>query len=162
MLTQPQIKELFEYKDGKLFWKVKKGRANAGDEAGTKGQCNGIAYKKIKLNQRITYIHRLVFLYHHGYLPAYVDHIDGDSLNNRIENLREADQSKNSHNARLKSSNTSGAKNVYWNKQRRKWMVQIKLIDRQAYFGLYDDFELAQLVAIEAREKFCGAFARHI
>ena len=156
-----RLQELFDYKDGQLIWKIKKARANKGDVAGCESSRNGVLYRQIKVDGKLYLAHRLIFLYHHNYLPIQVDHIDGNGLNNRIENLRGADACKNSLNSKLKSSNTSTSKNVSWNKQRNKWMVQAKVDGKQRYFGLYDDFELADLVAAEVRGKFHGQFARH-
>ena len=163
MITQKLIKELFDYcEDGNLIWKKnQRGHVKAGDIVGTIAKANGINYRQTKIKGKPIRLHRLIYLYHHGYLPDYIDHIDGDGLNNKIENLRSTNQSQNSQNSRLKNTNTSGYKNVYWNTQRKKWMVQLKLVEKQTYFGLYDDVELADLVAQEARNKFCGQFARH-
>ena len=161
MITQERLKELFDYQDGALIWKVKKARAKKGDIAGCDALTKGIMYRQTKIDGKQYRVHCLVFLMHHGYLPKQVDHIDGNGLNNRIENLRAADASSNALNSRLKSSNTSTSKNVYWNSQRRKWMVQTIVNGEQKYFGLYDDLELADLVAAEVRDKFHGQFARH-
>jgi len=66
----------------------------------------------------------LIFLYHHGYLPKFVDHIDGNKKNNRIENLREATKSQNAMNQKVSTRNTSGIKGVMWHKRDKKWFVQ--------------------------------------
>lgn len=161
MITQERLKELFDYQDGQLIWKVKKARANKGDIAGCESNRNGIFYRQIKIDGKLHLAHRLVFLYHHNCLPVQIDHIDGNGLNNKIENLRAADASSNALNSKLKLSNTSTSKNVYWNAQRSKWMVQAIVDGKQKYFGVYDDLELADLVATEVRSKFHGQFARH-
>lgn len=162
VVTQERVRELFDYVDGNLVWKKnQQGHAKAGDIVGAIAECNGIKYCQTKISGKQIKVHRLIFLWHHGYLPLHVDHIDGDGLNNRIENLRPASISENAANSRVRSSNTSGAKNVYWNKQRGKWMVQATVQGKQKFFGLFEDFELAELVALEVREKFHGQFARH-
>ena len=56
-----------------------------------------------------------------------VDHIDRDSLNNHLSNLRYATHSENNQNVSIKSNNTSGVAGVSWNKQRKKWQAYIKL-----------------------------------
>lgn len=161
MITQERLKELFDYQNGQLIWKVKKARANKGDIAGCNALAKGIMYRQTKIDGKQYRVHCLVFLLHHGYLPNLIDHIDGNGLNNRIENLRATNARNNALNSKLKSSNTSTSKNVYWNSQRRKWMVQAIVDGKQKYFGLYDDLELADLVATEVRSKFHGQFARH-
>jgi hypothetical protein len=161
MVTQERLKELFDYQDGNLVWKVKKARANKGDIAGCNALAKGIMYRQAKIDGKQYRVHCLVFLLYHGYLPKQVDHIDGNGLNNRIENLRAADASSNALNSKLKSSNTSGSKNVYWHTKANKWFVRITLKNKTHSFGMYDDLELADLVATEVRSKFHGAFARH-
>ena len=90
-----------------------------------------------------------------------IDHIDGNGTNNKIENLREATQSQNLCNIKRKSSNKSGVKNVVWCESSNKWGVFLKVNGRQKYFGVYPDIELAELVAVEARNKYQGQFANH-
>ena len=48
-LTKEYFNELFEYKDGKIYWKITKGRGNVGDEVGC---MNSHGYRRIKLNQK--------------------------------------------------------------------------------------------------------------
>jgi len=161
-LTQELVRGLFDYRDGDLVWRNnRQGHTKAGDVVGTVAVCSGIKYRQTKINGKQIKVHRLVFLWHHGFLPVHVDHIDGNGLNNRIENLRAASVSQNRANSKARRDNTSGAKNVYWNKQRGKWMVQSIIQGKQKFFGLFEDLELAELVALEMREKYHGQFARH-
>ena len=163
-LTQERVRELFDYReDGHLVWKVKKARANAGDVAGCDAVCsNGtMAYRKVTID-RVRYgAHRLVFLWHHGYIPRYIDHADGNGLNNRIDNLREATQSQNAFNSRMRSDNTSGERNVYWHERARRWFVRLSINRRTHSFGTYKTIEEARAVARRVREEHYGAFARH-
>ena len=95
-------------------------------------------------------------------MPSYVDHIDGDKTNNKIENLREATVSQNRFNSKLQSNNKSGVKGVHFNKNYKKWIAQITVNYKVLYLGSYDDIELAELVVQEARSTKHGVFARHI
>lgn len=161
MLTQKQAHELFDYKDGMLFWKVRpknSRKAKGNMEAGT---ITTYGYKKIVFNQKKYFVHQLVYLMQHGYIPKLIDHIDGNSSNNRIENLREANKSQNACNSNLRNDNSSGCKGITWHKKANKWMVQLTVNNKPKYFGCYDDIELADLVAQEARNKYYGKFARH-
>ena len=150
---------LFEYKDGDLYWKENPGPQKRDSlKTGCVG-AGGYIYTNYKKTQYKH--HRLIFLMHHGYLPEMVDHIDGDKTNNRIENLRACTRTQNLLNSKKPVSNTSGIKNVWWRKTRGKWEVKFKVNKVVKYFGLYDDLELAELVAIEARNKYHGEFAKH-
>jgi hypothetical protein len=102
----------------------------------------------------------MIFLWHHGYLPVCVDHIDGDVMNNRIENLRAATVQENCLNKRAKPG-VSGYKNVRWCKPNKNWAVYVSVNKKQKFFGAFQDVELADLVATEARNLYHGAFARH-
>ena len=159
IITQDYVKQLFEYRDGALYWKHSPAHnVRAGSKA---GNIQSEGYRSIKINNKTYKAHRLIFLMFHGWLPEKVDHKDANTSNNQIENLRPATSSENSFNAKKRVDNKSGVKNVYWNKQCNKWAVQVSINNKHKYFGLYDDLELADLVAQEARDKYHGAFANH-
>ena len=107
-------------------------------------------------------IHRLIALY---FIPnpenkAYVDHKDGNKLNNSIGNLRWATEIENAQNSKRPCNNKSGEKNVCWHKQRSKWTVRIRINGKYKHFGLFDDFEEAVMVASAIRQELHGEYAR--
>jgi hypothetical protein len=163
MITQERLKELFDYQDGNLVWKVKKAQAvKIGTIAGWANRdVHGQQYMNIEIDGTAYKLHRLVFMYHHGYFPSRVDHIDGNRFNNHVENLREVTASQNAQNSKFRKNNTSGYKNVFFDKRNKKWRVLLRVNGVNKSFGYYDDLELADLVATEARDKFCGQYARH-
>jgi hypothetical protein len=151
----------FEYRDGNLYWRHDRGSQKCeGKMAGTPAPKGYLRVRVRELGGAIL-AHRIIFAMHHGYLPEFVDHIDGNPANNRIENLREATKAENCRNSKTPTHNTSGVKNVSWYKANKKWSVHLMVQKRKRFFGLYDDLELAELVAHEARSKFYGAFANH-
>lgn len=159
MITQKELLELFDYReDGELIWKVSRQRIKIGKVA---GNTNNKGYKFIMVNYKNYLIHRLIFLYHHGYLPEFVDHIDGDKLNNRIENLRECTRSQNMYNQKKTKTNTSGVKGVSWYKNRGKWKSQCRVNGKVHYLGMYDDLSDAEKAVKEFREKQHGEFMNH-
>lgn len=159
-ITQDLALEYFEYSNGALYWKKKPGRGTAvGSRAGT--VCKSNNRRSIRLFGIRDLEYRVIFLMHYGYFPEMVDHIDGDVTNNKIENLRASSRTTNQHNAKLSSRNTSGVKNVSWNSHSKRWQVIVCYNRKQKNYGEYEDLELAELVAIEARNKVHGEFARH-
>jgi len=158
-LTQEDVKSLFEYKEGKLFWKMDRarGKVKAGSEAGC---LSSHGYKRLMIGYKEIPSHRIVYLWHHGYMPKVVDHIDSNPLNNKIENLREATAQTNQYNRKLSKNNSSGCKNVSWHEKQKRWQVHIKH-NKTTHCWYVEDFELAELVAHEARTKYHGAFANH-
>jgi len=97
----------------------------------------------------------------HGYVPKILDHINGNKLDNRIENLRPATSSQNNSNSVKQKRNTSGIKNVYWNKNIKKWTVIIGVDKKLKYFGSYNSIEEAAEVAKQKRNELHKEFARH-
>ena len=159
MITKDYLHQLFEYKNGELFRKITtNNRAKQGARAGSAFRQG---YEFIGINNKVYLKHRLIFMMFHGYLPKKIDHIDGNPSNNKIENLRKVTQVQNLQNSKLSKNNTSGCKNVYWNKAAKKWQVYCRIGEKLRYFGVYDDLELADLVAQEARNKYHGNFSRH-
>ena len=158
MITQQRLFELFNYKDGNLYWKVNRQHTKAGSVAGTN---RDDGYIVICVDQKRYRAHRLIFMFHNGYYPNEIDHIDGNKSNNKIENLRESNRKLNMMNIGRYSNNTSGYKNVSWNVNCCKWQVRLRLNNRYKSFGYYEDLELADLVAQEARNKYHGEYANH-
>jgi hypothetical protein len=159
-LNQDYFNTIFQYKDGNLYWKQRPALClKVGSLAGTLKKHD--PYKRVQVAKKNLLQHRVIFFMHHGYLPDLIDHIDGNRLNNRIENLREATYSQNAINKKLGSNNKSGYKNVCWNKKSRKWTVTLKVDGKIINIGGFDDVELAGLVAQEARNKYYKDFARH-
>ena len=159
-LTQELVRSLFDYRDGSLFWKVSTTNSVCvGQKAGT--SVNDSGYHIVGIGGKTHRLHRIIFLYHHGYSPKNVDHINGDRANNSIENLRPADDFQNSRNSKISKRNKSNVKGVCWANHVNKWMVQVRQGNSKKYLGLYDDIELAELVAIEARNKFHKEYANH-
>ena len=155
MITKEKLKSLFDYVDGQLIAKTKSKSRNIGDalhsvsEKGyLKGSVDGRQYK----------VHRLVFLYFHGFMPRQIDHIDGNRQNNKIENLREATSAQNSQNRM--ATGASKIKGVVWHKQSRKWVASICINRKSIHLGSFQKIEDAALVANQARQKLHGEFAR--
>lgn len=90
-----------------------------------------------------------------------IDHKNSVRTDNRITNLREASKSANSCNTNMKSDNTSGVKGVFWQKNRKKWLVQIQVNRELKYLGYFTSKEEAEAAARAAREEFHGEFANH-
>lgn len=77
-----------------------------------------------------------------------VDHINGDTLDNRKENLRKADQFQNQYNTKIRSDNTSGYRCVSWSKSNKKWLVQIRVLKERVHIGHFTSKEDAAQAAI--------------
>ena len=155
---QLRLRELFQYENGNFYWKVNKGTAKIGQKANR----DGGKYNQIKFDGKRYWFHRIVFYYQYGYFPKTVDHINGNKFDNRIENLREANYSENNSNRHISKRNITGIKNVFWNNKKNKWTVSVENKSKNLKFvKSFDDLELAELVAIEARNKIHGNFANH-
>ena len=156
------IKENFRYEDGNLYRLKDRGGSKVGEVAGWVTICNRRSYRKMSINGRTVYVHHAIFLLHHGYLPKCIDHIDGNSLNNRIENLRAATQSQNMGNSRMKSSNTSGYKGVTFRKDTGKWQSAVMVNGKHISLGSYATKEQAHQAYVLGSKKHFGEFAKAV
>ena len=155
---QKILLEDFEYKDGELYWK-KPGRSR---KVGNKIGClDRHGYIHTHYRCKTYLLHRLIFLMHRGYLPSMLDHIDGNKLNNRIENLREATFFENSSNARISKRNTTGIKGVSWDKRRQKFRAVCNFNYKKYEIGSFKTLDEASKAVKKFREEHHGAFANH-
>jgi len=126
-----------------LVWKVsRRGRARKGSVAGSKVS----NFKQpsrfdwlVGVDRKIYLASRVLYLMANGVDPGEltVDHEDQNSLNNNIWNLRIADHVLQKHNQKQRSTNTSGATGVYWNKRAKKWLAQLRYDGRRRSLGYF-------------------------
>ena len=100
-------------------------------------------------------LHHLVWVYHYGYKPKMLDHINKITSDNRIENLREATKSLNAYNTHKQANNTSGFKGVSWNERIGKWHSYIGSKKSRKHLGFFSSKEEA-INARFAKEKEMG------
>lgn len=89
-----------------------------------------------------------------------VDHINGDTLDNRDENLRFANRSENQRNRGKQKSNKSGFKGVSWNKEWKKWRAEIRIHGKAIILGYHLTPEAAHEAYCQAAKHYHGEFAR--
>jgi hypothetical protein len=163
---QIEFSEVFEFRDGLLFWKprpeasfkTRRGWSiwnaqNAGRLAGTI-RANG--YVVVSVKKRLLLAHRVVFAMHHGFMPEEIDHINGDRGDNRIENLRAASCTQNRRNS-VSKAGASGVKGVCWKRDKGKWRARVS----GRHLGYFSSKECAEGAVVAARSEMHGEFANH-
>lgn len=143
------LQEVFEYRDGSIYWRKKVcdrtvvgARAGFDSDVGTKRRIVGLFGKK-------WYEYRIIAAMHGMDVSGEIDHIDRDSMNNRIENLRPSTRSANAINRGLQSNNKSGHVGVSWDARSGKWYAYIKRNGVMKNLGLYAQ----KNAALAARKK---------
>lgn len=125
MNATDKIEDLFYYDESSescLRWKVNRygGRGykaliiQAGTAAGSRGEYRGQKKWRTIVNKRLMFCHNIVWKLHHGDIPEsfIVDHIDGNTENNSIGNLRVVTRTVNNRNASVRKDNASGKNGV--------------------------------------------------
>jgi hypothetical protein len=87
-----------------------------------------------------------------------IDHINGDKLDNRKENLRICTQLENSRNKRSFPKNTSGYRGVSFDKNKGKFRAFIWVNGKNKSLGYFKNAIEASKVYIEANKKYFGKF----
>lgn len=141
---------------GKIYWRHSvRNAVKAGEEVGSKTKTGYIECRVLGVRNLL---HRLIWFYKTGSWPLKtIDHINRIRDDNRWCNLREASYSEN--NINKPPTNSLKIKNVYLHKGSGKYNVKLFLNKKTVSFGYYEDLELADLVASEARAKYQKEFA---
>ena len=125
-----------------------------------KGTREGVAYAsttKMRNGKRKSYlIHRVIMNAPKG---LEVDHINGDGLDNRKQNLRLCNKSQQTANTGLNRCNTSGYKGVSFCSRENKWRSYITHNSKFRSLGYYETKEEAALAYNEAARGYFGEFA---
>lgn len=161
LITHDELVSLLNYdsETGIFTWKDGGRNRKPGCAAGSRHHTGYVQITILRLNYLA---HRLAWFFVKKAWPeGEIDHINGVHADNRISNLRDSSRAQNQRNVGLISTNKSGVKGVSWSAKERKWKCGM-IYDGKAYcLGTYDDIELAELVAMEAREKLHGEFCNH-
>lgn len=103
------------------------------------------------------YMHKIIHPVEDGF---YVDHKDGDTLNDEDRNLRTATRSQNAMNRRKRSDNTSGFKGVSLHRESGKWRSLIYVSGEKISLGLFISASDAHAAYCQAAAKLHGEFSR--
>lgn len=144
-MTVDELNSIFSYKDGRLFW-ANGQRAPLEAGAIVTGSRSRQKYRKVQLRGKSYFVHHIVWWMFNGSRPKIIDHIDGNGLNNKIENLREVTHAVNAKN-RPKQRNTRSGRLGVHKLPSGKYKASIKIGGTSRHIGVFDD----QISASEAR-----------
>lgn len=153
-VTADRLRQLVHYdpETGKFTRRVSLSNAvKVGDEAGRHLKSG---YYFFWVDGKRYAAHRLAWLYIHGQWPVEIDHRNGIRSDNRIDNLRDVDNSTNSENLRAcRSDSKSGLLGVGWCKHHRKWKARIRVKGRLKHIKYCDTPEEAHAAYIAAKRE---------
>ena len=154
--SQKKLQELFDYRDGQLYWKE---RIHSSIDLSKPAGCiDNQGYRLIKIEGKLYQAHRLVWKYHYGKDPKeFIDHIDGNKSNNNIKNLREATNQQNGFNRGPQKNNKLGIKGV--RKKGNKYTAAISINGKVKHLGMFFTIEEARLAREEAEKKLFKEFS---
>lgn len=164
--TRSELENLLDYNPwtGSLFWRRGKlsGKLAGTISVGRPDKSNRYLRVGIKTDKRRQYpAHRLIWMIMTGDQPPdVIDHRDGNPLNLRWDNLREATNGQNIQNSKLRKDNKSGVKGVCWEPDRRKWVAIISVDGRHIRLGRFNTVSEAEHIINSARIRLHGEFAR--
>jgi hypothetical protein len=156
------LKEYFsiDAETGVIKWIVNKGPARAGSNAGSIG---GNGYMQIRFNYNTYPYHRIVWMLHNGadIEPGmYIDHINGNILDNRPANLRLATPSQNARNKQgPPRTSRSGVRGVSWCERDERWIVYIGINNKTHHVGSFKTKEEAMAASELKRNEIFRDFA---
>lgn len=117
--------------------------------------------KHVKLGRK-SYASKMILMHREILNPdagLQVDHINGDKLDNRRENLRICSNSQNHMNIKKYKNKSSIFKGVYYDKSRDRWAADIKLNKKKIRLGRHDSEIAAALAYNSAARELFGEFA---
>ena len=140
--SRQRLNALFYYLDGRLMNRVSRKRARADAPA---GHANDRGYVQIHFDGQSFWAHRLIWKLIHGHDPECIDHVNGDTSDNRVSNLRSVTHEGNARNRKMPSHNSSGKVGVQRGRA-NKWKAKIG----GESLGSFGTFEEAAHVRDEA------------
>ena len=155
-ISQEELNSILAYDPltGILTWKHNRSNMIKGSVAGS---VNSSGYRTITINSKTFRVQRVIWIMLFGYIPEgfFIDHVNGNKIDNRLQNLRLATNSQNQQNRPAPKNNSSGYRGVTWHKQMNKWMARISYKGKRKLIGFFDSAEDAyKAYKKEAKEIF--------
>lgn len=133
--TTDKLHSLFRYDEcsGKLYWKHRPDMNKTWNSRFSGTECGTLSHGRItlRIKRKPYFVHRIIWKMFNGDEPLYIDHIDGNPLNNDIHNLRSVTLGENQKNRRPTKN-----KNVIFGIRRTdhfSWVIKLK----EGYFGAH-------------------------
>lgn len=152
MLTQARLKELFSYDpETGVFLRIKPRK----DKGHAVGSVTHYGYLSVMIDYKAYKVHRLAWLWEHGDFPiSCIDHIDGDRLNNRIANLRQATHKQNNQNRRYAIDRSSTGTLGVYKGYNGGFKTQISVDGKQIHLGRFKTLEAASEAYKTAKRQY--------
>lgn len=161
MITQERLKELLHYDPDTGIFINRTTRSSNCVKGRTSGTYDKHGYRTISLDHINYKAHRLAWLYVNGEFPKKgLDHKNTIKDDNRIDNLREANQSENGANNNIYKNNKSGYKGVFFEKFTQRWKAALTKNGKSYNLGRYDTPEEAHEAYKKAALEYHGEFAK--
>ena len=156
------MREFIAYnaKTGEMTWKKVLGNRTR-PNAICGGNIDSKGYGRVCFDGKQYRAHRVAWALFYGEWPTLqIDHINGNRLDNRIQNLRPATNSENSRNSQISKNNTSGITGVTYHAKAKKWVAQIMVNRKNHYIGLFDSKAAAAAARQAAQVQFFQEFSK--
>ena len=112
-----------------------------------------VRYKQVRLGTRVAYVHKVIWEHVHGPVPKGmdIDHIDGNTHNNSIFNLRLLEHGQNCQNRHsAQAGSKTGIKGVSYDERGKKWKASISRQGKNLYLGRFTSVEEAKKAYADA------------
>ena len=141
-ITAEKLREILSYDPdtGEFRWKVRTSRrTNIGDVAGSLSK---YGYNCIMIKKKHYFAHRLALLYTTGSYPKHeIDHINGNRVDNRINNICEVTRRENQCNR--KSHRAGRLQGTSYVNRNQRWVAQIQIDGKHKHLGYFSSEEAA-------------------
>lgn len=152
------FEDYFSYLEGDIYWKErlptnKINKCFNTIYSGKKvGWVDNKGYRMCEIGHKSYPVSNVIWVMHHGHIPEgmVIDHIDGDTLNNRIENLRAVTREHNSWN--------NLAKGCSFHKRDKVWQANIRVNKKLIYLGSFSTEEEAKQAYNDAKLKYHSGY----